>query len=61
MKKAKHETVIEQLQLPLTEVMASGVYKMCCIERSTSLRRGGVLGLKRTDMDWKYGIIAVRR
>ncbi len=51
----------EQLQAFLTEAKASGVYEMYYIELSTGLRRGELLGLKWPDIDWKNGIITVRR
>lgn len=40
---------------------ATGVYEMYYIELATGLRRGELLGLKWTDIDWKNGIIKVRR
>ena len=40
---------------------ASGIYAMYYIELATGLRRGELLGLKWTDIDWKNGIIKVRR
>ncbi len=52
---------VEQLQAFLTEAKASGVYEMYYIELSTGLRRGELLGLKWSDIDWKNGIITVRR
>ncbi len=51
----------EQLQAFLTEAKASGVYEMYYIELSTGLRRGELLGLKWQDIDFKNGIITVRR
>ncbi len=51
----------EQLQAFLTEAKVSGVYEMYYIELSTGLRRGELLGLKWPDIDWKNGIITVRR
>lgn len=51
----------EQLQAFLTEAKATGVYEMCYIELATGLRRGVLLGLKWQDIDWKNGIIKVRR
>ena len=51
----------EQLQTFLQEAKASGVYEMYYIELATGLRRGELLGLKWTDIDWKNGIIKVRR
>ncbi len=51
----------EQLQAFLTEAKASGVYEMYYIELSTGLQRGELLGLKWPDIDWKNGIITVRR
>ena len=51
----------EQLQAFLQEANATGVYEMYYIELATGLRRGELLGLKWTDIDWKNGIIKVRR
>ena len=51
----------EQLQVFLQEAKATGVYEMYYIELATGLRRGELLGLKWTDIDWKNGIIKVRR
>ena len=51
----------EQLQAFLREARASGVYEMYYIELATGLRRGELLGLKWSDIDWKNGIIKVRR
>ncbi len=51
----------EQLQAFLMEAKASGVYEMYYIELSTGLRRGELLGLKWSDIDWNNGIITVRR
>ena len=51
----------EQLQAFLQEAKATGVYEMYYIELATGLRRGELLGLKWQDIDWKNGIIKVRR
>ena len=51
----------EQLQAFLQEAKASGVYEMYYIELATGLRRGELLGLKWQDIDWKNGVIKVRR
>ena len=51
----------EQLQAFLNEARATGVYEMYYIELATGLRRGELLGLKWQDIDWKNGIIKVRR
>ena len=51
----------EQLQAFLQEAKATGVYEMHYIELATGLRRGELLGLKWTDIDWQNGIIKVRR
>ena len=51
----------EQLQAFLAEAKATGVYEMYYIELATGLRRGELLGLKWQDIDWKNGIIKVRR
>ena len=51
----------EQLQAFLREARASGVYEMYYIELATGLRRGELLGLKWSDIDWKNGVIKVRR
>ena len=52
---------VEQLQTFLQEAKATGVYEMYYIELATGLRRGELLGLKWADIDWKNGIIKVRR
>ena len=63
--KAEHKEMqtipAEQLQAFLDEARATGVYEMYYIELATGLRRGELLGLKWTDIDWKNGIIKVRR
>lgn len=51
----------EQLSAFLEEAKRSGVYEMYYIELSTGLRRGELLGLKWEDIDWKNGILRVRR
>ena len=51
----------EHLQAFLQEAKATGVYEMYYIELATGLRRGELLGLKWADIDWKNGIIKVRR
>ena len=51
----------DQLQAFLTEAKATGIYEMYYIELATGLRRGELLGLKWQDIDWKNGIIKVRR
>ena len=51
----------EQLQAFLKEAKETGVYEMYYIELATGLRRGELLGLKWTDVDWKNGIIKVCR
>ena len=51
----------EQLQAFLDEARATGVYEMYYIALATGLRRGELLGLKWQDIDWKNGIIKVRR
>ncbi len=51
----------EQLQAFLNEARATGVYEMYYIELATGLRRGELLGLKWQDIDWKNGVIKVRR
>ena len=51
----------EQLQAFLQEAKATGVYEMYYIELATGLRRGELLGLKWSDIDWKNGIIKVKR
>ncbi len=61
-KKQEMQTIpAEQLQAFLTEAKASGVYEMYYIELSTGLRRGELLGLKWSDIDWNNAVITVRR
>ena len=52
---------MEQLEAFFKEAKATGVYEMYYIELATGLRRGELLGLKWHDIDWKNGIIKVRR
>ena len=52
---------VEQLSAFLEEAKRSGVYEMYYIELATGLRRGELLGLRWQDIDWKNGIIKVRR
>ena len=63
--KVKHKEMqtvpAEQLSAFLEEAKRSGVYEMYYIELATGLRRGELLGLKWSDIDWKNGIIKVRR
>ena len=47
----------EQLQAFLQEAKATGVYEMYYIELATGLRRGELLGLKWTDIDWKNALL----
>ena len=51
----------EQLEAFLQEAKKTGVYEMYYIKLATGLRRGELLGLKWQDIDWKNGIIKVRR
>ncbi len=51
----------EQLEAFFKEAKETGVYEMYYIELATGLRRGELLGLKWYDIDWKNGIIKVRR
>ena len=51
----------EQLQAFLKEAKETGVYEMYYIELATGLRRGELLGHKWTNVDWKNGIIKIRR
>ena len=52
---------LEQLEAFLKEAKETGVYEMYYIALSTGLRRGELLGLKWQDIDWKNGVIKVRR
>ena len=51
----------EQLQVFLTEARATGVYEMYYIELATGLRRGELLGLKWSDIDFENSIIHVTK
>ena len=51
----------EQLEAFFKEAKETWVYEMYYIELATGLRRGELLGLKWQDIDWKNGIIKVRR
>ena len=52
---------LEQLEAFFKEAKETGVYEMYYIALSTGLRRGELLGLKWPDIDWKNGIIRIRR
>ena len=52
---------VEQLTSFLREAKETGVYEMYYIELATGLRRGELLGLKWDDIDFKNGILHVRR
>ena len=52
---------IEQLEAFFKEAKETGVYEMYYIALATGLRRGELLGLKWQDIDWKSGLIKVRR
>lgn len=51
----------EDLAAFLREAKATGVYEMYYVALATGLRRGELLGLKWEDVDWKQGLIRVRR
>ena len=51
----------EQLPFFLREVKETGVYEMYYTELATGLRRGELLGLKWSDIDFNLGVIMVQR
>ena len=62
-KEKKEMTIIptEKLGAYLREAEKYGVLPIFFLELSSGLRRGELLGLKWQDIDWKNGIIKVRR
>ena len=52
---------LDKLGQFFSDAKRSGVYELYYIELTTSLRRGELLGLKWDDVDWKTGVIYVRR
>lgn len=52
---------LDKLGQFFSEAKQSGVYELYYIELATGLRRGELLGLKWDDVDWKNGVIYVRR
>lgn len=52
---------LDKLGQFFNEAKRSGVYELYYIELATGLRRGELLGLKWDDVDWKTGVIYVRR
>ena len=51
----------DQLAAFLAEARRSGVYEMYYTELATGLRRGELLGLKWSDIDFKDNVIRIRR
>ena len=51
----------DQLSAFLQEAKRTGVFEMYYLELATGLRRGELLGLKWTDVDFGQGTITVRR
>ena len=51
----------EQLSSFLREAKETGVYEMYYTELATGLRRGELLGLKWSDIDFNLGVIRVQR
>ena len=51
----------EQLSFFLREVKETSVYEMYYTELATGLRRGELLGLKWSDIDFNLGVIMVQR
>ena len=52
---------LEKLDVFFTEAKASGVFELYYLELSTGLRRGELLGLKWTDIDWNAGTLSIQR
>ena len=59
--KEMHTIPAEDLAKFLREAKASGVYEMYYIELATGLRRGELLGLKWSDIDFANRVIRVQR
>ena len=52
---------LEKLDTFFAEAKESGVFELYYIELSTGLRRGELLGLKWTDIDWNAGTLSIQR
>ena len=51
----------DQLAAFLREAKESDVFELYYIELTTGLRRGGLLGLKWSDIDFNQGVLHIRR
>ena len=51
----------EQLSAFFQEARNSGVYELYYLDLATGLRRGELLGLKWTDVDFQHGILKIQR
>ncbi len=51
----------DQLSTFFQEARDSGVYELYYLDLATGLRRGELLGLKWTDVDFEYGAVRVQR
>ena len=51
----------DQLSAFFQEARDSGVYELYYLDLATGLRRGELLGLKWTDVDFEYGAVMVQR
>ena len=60
-RKEMHTIPAEQLEAFLREAKNSGVYEMYYLDLATGMRRGELLGLKWSDIDFAHGIIHIRR
>ena len=60
-RKEMHTIPAEQLEAFLKEAKNSGVYEMYYLDLATGMRRGELLGLKWSDIDFAHGIIHIRR
>ena len=52
---------MEKLDAFFAEAKESGVFELYYLELSTGLRRGELLGLKWTDINWNAGTLSIQR
>ena len=51
----------DQLSTFFQEARDSGVYELYYLDLATGLRRGELLGLKWTDVDFQHGVLKIQR
>ena len=51
----------DQLSAFFQEARDSGVYELYYLDLATGLRRGELLGLKWTDVDFQHGVLKIQR